>query len=333
MKLPHPFFEAGRARTLHYYLVGGAIILFLCLPKFLSIYGMTLLTEIFIYSIFAMSLNLLIGYTGYLSLGHAAFFGIGGYSVAILMTKLGVQNFFFCLSATLIIASIFCFGLGFVAMRVSGIYFLMLTLAIGQMFWASVWSWRSLTGGDDGLTGISRPVFTLFGHRLSLSNEMNFYYFIFAVFLICLFLLYRVVNSPFGRSLRGIRNNEMRMRSLGFNTWRYKYVCYVIAGLFGSIAGALKVYQDCFISTAYASITLSGLALLIVIIGGSQIFIGPVIGTFIIQIIANIVSSYTEYWSTILGATLIFSVMFFPQGVTGYLVNKYRLYSGSNESG
>lgn len=315
--------EEDKSRSRGYWAVPAGIIIFLLLPRFLSVYGVTLLTEIFIYSIFAMSLNLLIGSLGYASLGHATFFGVGGYILAILLTKGGFQNFFISMALTLLAGSVFCLGLGFIAMRVSGIYFLMITLAIGQMFWAGVWSWRSLTGGDDGLTGISRPVFTLLGHRWSLSNETYFYYFIFFFFIICLFLLYRIVYSPFGRSLEGIRSNEMRMRSLGFNTWRYKYFCYVIAGMFGSFAGALKVYQDCFISTAYASITLSGLALLIVIVGGSRVFIGPVVGTFIIQIIANIVSSYTEYWSTILGVALILSVMFFPQGITGYLVNRF----------
>lgn len=306
------------------------IILFLSLPNFLSIYGVTLLTEIFIYSIFAMSLNLLIGYLGLVSLGHATFFAVGGYTVALLIIQGGIHNFFFCIVATLMIASIFSIVLGFIAMRVSGIYFLMITLAIGQMFWACVWSWRSLTGGDDGLTGISRPTFTILGHRWPLSNETNFYYFILIFFIICLFLLYRIGNSPFGQALRGIRNNEMRMRSLGYNTWMYKYSCYVLAGIFGSFAGALKVYQDCFISTAYASIALSGLVLLIVIIGGSGVFIGPIVGTFIIQTISNIISSYTEYWSTIMGAALIISVMFFPEGITGYILKKIRLKVGSN---
>jgi branched-chain amino acid transport system permease protein len=114
------------------------------------------------------------------------------------------------------------------------------------------------------------------------------------------------------------------MRALGYNTWRYKYFCYVIAGIFGSLAGALKVYQDCFISASSASIVQSGLVLLTVIIGGSRIFLGPVVGAFIIQIISNIVSSYTEYWLTIMGSALILSVMFFPEGITGYVVGRIK---------
>jgi branched-chain amino acid transport system permease protein len=314
----------GERKHIHYLLVAITIGLFLCLPGVLSIYGVTLLTGIFIYSIFSISLNLLIGYLGYTSLGHATFFGVGGYALALLILKGGFQNFFFCMVVTLIVAAIISFLLGLVAMTVSGIYFMMITLAIGQVFWALVWSWKSVTGGDDGLPGISRPILAIFGHRWPLSNEITFYYLIFVILVLCLVLTYLIAKSPFGRALLGIRNNEMRMRTLGYNTWRYKYFAYVIAGVFGSLAGALKVYQDCFISASSASIVQSGLVLLTVIIGGSRILLGPVVGAFIIQIIANIVSSYTEYWLTIMGSALILSVMFFPEGVTGYVIGKIK---------
>jgi branched-chain amino acid transport system permease protein len=304
--------------------LSGILVLLLFAPRILSIYGLTLLTEIFIYSIFAMSLNLLIGSMGYASLGHATFFGAGGYFLAILISKGGVHNFFLCMAATLLMAALFSLLLGLVAVRVAGIYFLMITLAIGQVFWATVWSWRSLTGGDDGLSGISRPVLSLFGRSWSFSHEIHFYYLILAFFVICLGLLYAISKSPFGMALLGIRNNEMRMRTLGYNTWSYKYVCYALAGLFASLAGALKVYQDSSVSASYASLTQSGLVLLMVIIGGAKVFLGPVVGVFIIQIIAGVVSSYTEYWSTIMGASLILSVMFFPEGVAGYLVNRAK---------
>ena len=315
-------YQREKVETIYYFIVIIAIAVFLYLPKVLSIYGVTLLTEIFIYSIFSLSLNLLIGRLGYISLGHATFFGVGGYTLALLASKAGIQNFFFCVAATLIVGAAFGFLLGLITMTVSGIYFLMITLAIGQVFWAGVWSWRSFTGGDDGLSGISRPMLVAFGHRLSFSNEIAFYYLIFIFFILCLFLLYLLRQSPFGCTLLGIRNNEMRMRALGYNTWPYKYFCYVMAGVFGSLAGALKVYQDCFINASSASITQSGLVLLMVVIGGARVFLGPVIGAFLIQIIANIVSSYTEYWSTMMGVALILSVMFFPEGIAGYAVRK-----------
>jgi branched-chain amino acid transport system permease protein len=318
-------YRREKLKTVYYFMVIAAITIFFYLPKVLSIYGVTLLTEIFIYSIFSLSLNLLIGRLGYISLGHATFFGVGGYTLALLASKAGIQNFFFCVAAALVMGAVFAVFLGFITMTVSGIYFLMITLATGQVFWAVVWSWRSFTGGDDGLSGISRPILVAFGHRLPFSNEITFYYLIFIFFILCLSLMYIIVKSPFGCALLGIRNNEMRMRALGYNTWRYKYLCYVTAGVFGSLAGALKVYQDCFINASSASITQSGLVLLMVVIGGSRVFLGPVIGAFAIQIIANIVSSYTEYWSTVMGVALILSVMFFPEGVAGYAVGKVKV--------
>jgi branched-chain amino acid transport system permease protein len=327
MTLSH---HSEKLNNIYYFMVIAAIAIFLCLPKVLSIYGVTLLTEIFIYSIFSMSLNLLIGQLGYISLGHATFFGVGGYALALLALKAGIQNFFFSIAAALMMGAAFGLLLGLITMTVSGIYFLMITLAIGQVFWAGVWSWRSFTGGDDGLSGISRPILVAFGHRFSFSNETTFYYLILIFFILCLFLIYLIVKSPFGCALLGIRNNEERMRALGYNTWRYKYFCYVMAGIFGSLSGALKVYQDCFINASSASITQSGLVLLMVVIGGSRIFLGPVIGAFVIQIISNIVSSYTEYWSTIMGVALILSVMFFPEGIAGYVVRKVK-FKGNND--
>jgi branched-chain amino acid transport system permease protein len=305
-------------------------VVFLLVPVLFPIYAVTLVTEIFIYSIFAMSLNLLVGYMGYTSLGHATFFAAGGYATALIITKMGFQSFIFCVGTSLVIGAIVSAIFGLIAMRVSGIYFLMITLAIGQMFWAGAWSWRSLTGGDDGLGGITRPHLVLFGHKWSFVNESNFYYLILFFTMLSLYSLYRIVNSPFGKSLKGIRTKESRMRALGYNTWRYKYICYVIAGIFAALAGSLKIYQDCFISTSYASIELSGLILLMVIVGGSHYFLGPVVGTFIIQTIANIMSSYTEYWYTIMGVALIISVTFFPQGVTGYVLDKIK-FKGSGQ--
>jgi branched-chain amino acid transport system permease protein len=312
-------------------ILAGALVLLLLAPRILGIYGLTLLTEICIYSIFAMSLNLLIGSMGYTSLGHATFFGAGGYFLAILILKAGVQDFFLCMAATLLLAALFSLLLGLIAVRVAGISFLMITLAIGQVFWATVWSWRSLTGGDDGLPGISRPVIRLWGHSWSFSHEVHFYYFILAFFVVSLILLYMITRSPFGRALLGIRNNETRMRTLGYNTWSYKYACYALAGIFAALAGALKVYQDSAVSASFASLTQSGAVLLMVIVGGAKVFLGPLAGVLIIQVIASIVSSYTEYWSTIMGVCLILSVMFFPEGVAGFLVNKIKAVGNESD--
>lgn len=312
------------ARELRYviYLLAGVAIFVVC-PQFLSSYYLLLLTEILVYAIFALGLNMLVGYTGLLSLGQAAFWGAGGYTVALLIVRGGCDNFWLCIAAALVVSAILGLVLGLMALRTRGIFFIMITLALAQMLWAIVWRWRSVTGGDDGLAGITRPDL---GLPWSLWDTTNFYYFILAFFVITVFVLYRVVRSPFGRTLVGIRENEPRMQALGYNTWRYKYACFVIAAIVGGLAGALKAYQDGFVSPAYFSATTSAIVLLMVLIGGTRVFAGPVLGVGVVWLIRSIVSSYTEYWNLILGILMVVVVMFASQGVAGYLTQLRKRY-------
>jgi branched-chain amino acid transport system permease protein len=293
-------------------------------PRFVSSYGLVLLTEVFIYAIFAMSLNLLLGYAGLPSLGHSAFFGVGGYTIAILVTKGGIGNFGLCLAVALLAAMILSLVFGFLAIRTSGIFFLMLTFALAQFVWAVIWSWRSLTSGDDGLPGIVRPNI---GLHISMQSDINFYYFIVFFFALSMFLLYRICHSPFGYVLQGIRESETRMRVLGYDTWKYKYVGFILAGVFGGLAGVLKAYQDGFVGPLYASVFTSGMALLMCLTGGTRIFIGPAIGAAVIWMIRGIVSSYTENWSLVLGIIFIIVVMFARQGIAGYLLQLRKVIS------
>lgn len=309
-------------RYIVYLLAAGAVIL-LVFPQFLPSYYVLLLTEILIYAIFALSLNMLLGYTGLLSLGHAAFWGAGGYTVALLMVRGGFENFWLCITAALLVSAIIGFVFGFLALRTTGIYFIMITLALAQMLWALVWRWHSFTGGDDGLPGIARPDL---GLPWSLWDTTNFYYFVLIFFVLAVFVLYRITRSPFGRTLVGIRENESRLRALGYNTWRYKYLCFVIAAIFGGLAGALKVYQDGFISPAYFSVTVSAIVLLMAMLGGSRFFLGPVLGAGVVWIIRSMVSSYTEYWNLILGILVIAVVLLAPEGIAGYLAQLKERY-------
>lgn len=314
----------SRARQVRYavYLLAGVSI-FLAFPQFLSSYYLFLLTEVLIYAIFALSVNMLLGYTGLLSLGQAAFWGAGGYTVALLIVRGGFDNFWLCISAALLVSAILGFVFGFLALRTRGIFFIMLTLALAQMLWAIVWRWRSLTGGDDGLPGIARPDL---GLPWSLWDTTNFYFFVLVFFVLAVFVLYRITRSPFGRTLVGIRENESRLQALGYNTWRYKYLCFVIAAIFGGLAGALKVYQEGFISPISCSMMVSTVVLLMAIIGGTRIFVGPVLGAGVVWIIRSIVSSYTEYWALILGILMVIVVMFAPQGIAGYLAQLRERY-------
>lgn len=293
-------------------IAAGGIVL-VAFPQFMPVYHTYLLTEVLIYLIFALSLNLLMGYTGLVSLGHAAFWGTGGYAVALLMSKGGVDNFFLCTGVALLASAILAMIFGFLALRTSGVYFIMITLALGQMLWALAWRWESFTGGSNGLHGVTRPDFLASWSQV---NSTSFYYLTLITVIPTILLIYRITTSPFGKTLVGIRENEPRMQALGYNTWRYKYSCYVLAAIFGALAGALKVFQDGSINPGSSSITISGLVVLMVLTGGSGSFAGPILGAGVVWTIKSIVSSYTAYWGAVLGIILVIIVMFSPQGIT-----------------
>src|SRR6184192_3031174 len=196
-------------------------------PPFLPPYPLTLLTQILIYAIFAMSLDLLLGYTGLASLGHAAYFGIAAYVVAILATR-QQASFWACLGAAIVLSTAVAAVFGLVAIRAAGVYFLMITLALGMVVWGLAFRWVSLTMGDNGISGIARPSF--FGW--SLAQPLPFHYLSVVVFAVAFTLLWLIVRSPFGLSLQGIRETERRMRALGYDVWLHKYVAFVLAGAF-----------------------------------------------------------------------------------------------------
>jgi len=297
------------------YITGG-ILAFVVVPQFLPTYYLFVFTEILVFGIFALSVNILLGYTGLISLGQAAFWGAGGYTVALITPHAGFDSFWLCMFASVVVAAVLGGILGALALRTKGVYFILLTLALAQMVWALLTPWRSVTGGSDGLAGIARPDL---GLPWSMWDNVNFYYLVLAFFVLSAFVLYRMTRAPFGRALVGIRENEPRMRALGYNTWRYQYVCFIVAAAFGGLAGALKVYQDGFVSPTYASITTSALVLLMAMIGGTRVFAGPVLGAGVVWVIRSIVSSYTVYWNLVLGILMIVVVLFAPTGIAGHL--------------
>lgn len=293
----------------------------LCLlPLVLSQYYVGLVTQMMIYGIFAMSLDILLGYTGLASLGHAAYFGVSAYTVGLLSLK--VTNLFVLVmgaaAGTTITVSALC---GLLAIRARGVYFLMITLALAQLLWGVAFQWRSLTGGDDGLTGIPRPSL---GIPISLWDTTNFYYFVLVFFVLVIIVLSIFVRSPFGYALRGIRESETRMRSLGYNVWLYKYVAFVIAGTFAGVAGMLFAYHTGFVSPADLGILLSAKVMLMVILGGAGTLVGPALGAGVIVLLENLVSAQTERWTLILGATYVSVVLFAPHGILDALKVKLR---------
>jgi len=203
---------------------------------------------------------------------------------------------------------------GLLAIRATGAYFLIITLALGQVIWGLAYRWVSLTGGDNGLRGIARP---LLGFGLNLGRIQEFYYFVLAVTAVMTGLMYLLVRSPVGLSLRGIRESESRMRVLGYDVFFHKYLIFVIAGLFCGVGGVLYAYYNSFISPADVHLVASANALLMVILGGTGTLFGPLIGSALLVFLQNLLSGVTQRWLTVLGAVLVLSVLYAPLGIVG----------------
>lgn len=299
-----------------------AIIFFLLLisPPFLSSFLLTLLTQALIYAILAMSLDIILGYTGLASLGHAAYFGLGAYSVGILATRHGA-GFWITLPVGVLLAVIVAAIFGLVALRATGVYFLMITLALGMVVWGLAHRWVTMTQGDNGISAIPRPDL---GLPWSLAHSIPFYYFALAGFVISFWILSVIVRSPFGRTLVGIRESESRMRTLGYHVWLHKYIGFVIAGGFAGFAGVLWAYYNGFVSPADLQLATSVEVLLMVALGGRGTLLGPALGATIIVLLKNLVSVYTHRWLLILGVVYIATIVYAPEGVVGAVIQWAR---------
>jgi branched-chain amino acid transport system permease protein len=297
----------------HRVMVAVVFLLLLISPPFLSSFLLTLLTQALIYAILAMSLDLILGYTGLASLGHAAYFGLGAYSVGILATRHGA-GFWITLPAGIVLAVAVAAIFGLVALRATGVYFLMITLALGMVVWGLAHRWVTMTQGDNGISAIPRPHL---GLPWSLAHSIPFYYFALAGFIISFWILRMIVRSPFGRSLVGIRESESRMRTLGYHVWLHKYIGFVIAGGFAGFAGVLWAYYNGFVSPTELQLATSVEALLMVALGGRGTLLGPALGAGIIVMLKNLVSVYTHRWLLILGVVYIATIVYAPEGIVG----------------
>ncbi len=291
-----------------------AVVLLAVLPPFLSSYVLTLLTQVLIFAIVAMSVDLLLGFTGLPSLGQAAYFGLSAYTVAVLTTK-HTAGFWRTIALSIVLAFVLAAIFGLIAVHAAGTYFLMITLALGQVLWGLAYRWVSMTGGDNGLAGVPRP--TVEG--VGFDDPTRFFYFTFAVFVGSALVLYLVVESPFGHSLMGIRESEGRMRILGYNTWLHKYLAFIIAGGFSGISGLLWAYYNGFVSPQDVSLVTNMESLLMVALGGPGTLFGSTVGALVIVFLKNFVSAYTKRWLLILGGMYILTIMYAPKGVLGAL--------------
>ncbi len=236
---------------------------------------------------------------------------MGAYAVAILTTRYEFGFFPTVVLAILLSAAVAAI-FGLIAIRAKGVYFLMLTLALAMVVWGLAWRWTSLTDGDNGITGIPRPEL-----GFDLNSYINLFYFILFVFILCLGALYVLVNSPFGRSLVGIREREERMQMLGYNVWLHKYLAFIFSGIFAGIAGVLWAYYKNFVSPDDLFIDVSVEALLMVALGGPATLVGATIGAGVIVFLRNYVSIYYSGWPYILGAMYIFTILYLPEGLMG----------------
>ncbi len=279
----------------------------------------TLFTRILILALAAVSLNLIMGFGGMVSFGHAAYLGIGGYVVGIL-AKEGINSGFVQWPLALIVSGLFALGVGALCLRTRGVYFIMITLAFAQMvYYVAIGLDRY--GGDDGLTINKRSQFI---DAVNLSNKTVFYYVCFALLLAVVYLVWRLVNSRFGLVIQGARSNDRRMRAIGFPTFRYKLVCFVIAGVLCGLSGVLLANHTSFISPAMMQWTRSGDLIVMAVLGGMGSVFGPVVGAVAFLLLEEVLSSVTEYSGIILGPMLLGVVLFARGGIDGILKDHSR---------
>ena len=291
------------------------------LPLLLPAYYTGLLIRIMVLIIFAMSLDLLMGYMGLTPLGHAAYFGVAGYTVALLNMRIfHGSSPFLEFGSGILVSLLLAAILGLIVVRTKGVYFMMVTLALGAMFWGLAVKWQKLTGGADGIAGISRPQFAFLSFW-NLSRELDFFYFVFLLFGLSCLIIYLLVNSPFGHALVGIKQNGKKMEILGFNVWLHKYITFVIAGGFAGLAGILDVYYYRFVSPDILDVGNSIGALMAAILGGSGTLFGPVIGSALYVSLEQFISGYTERWVMVMGLLFILIVIFAPIGLSRLISN------------
>jgi branched-chain amino acid transport system permease protein len=289
-------------------------------PIFAPLYIVSLLTKILIFGLLVMSLDLLVGFSGLWAFCQSALFGVAAYTTGLLITRYGVASFWLSAPAGLLMAMFAAAAIAIISLRVSAIYFLLITFALGQLIYGVAVRWRSIAG-DIGLTGVPYPNLGF----LSWQSPIGMYYFVLIVFLVCALVLYLITESPFGLSLQGIRDNEIRMSSLGYNTWLYRFLAFVTGGLFSGVAGILYVHYNGLITPVDINASASGFLWLMLIIGGTGTLWGALLGSFVIISFQYAVSILTpERWPLFIGACFIGSVMFLRGGIFRYLVRLWE---------
>jgi branched-chain amino acid transport system permease protein len=309
---------------LRWALLLGLVAALLLLPTFAEKYYIQFATKILIMGIFAMSLDLLVGYTGLVSLGHAAFYGLAAYVLALASPQYAGANLWISLPLAMGAAALLALAIGSLVLRTSGVYFIMVTLAFAQMLYF-VFHDTKIAGGSDGIYIYVRPVAELFGWTpFSLEKIGHFYYFTLASAAIVFAGLTVMLRSPFGRVIVGIRVNEHRMRSLGYATFRYKLVCFVIAGALAGLAGYLAAAQHGNVNPDMLGWHLSGGGLMMVILGGMGTLTGPIVGAFAMLMLEVAFQGITKHWQLLMGGFIVLVALFLPRGLIGIVATLRR---------
>jgi len=298
-------------------LIVAGLALAAAMPLLAGEFWVTLLSQIMIFGLLALSADLLLGNAGLFSLCHAAFFAVAAYTTAILQVRYGASTAL-AAPAGILAGTLLSFLFAF-AVRTRGVYFILITLAFGYIVWGVAYRWASFTGGDNGVTNVPFPA--IGGYRVA--NATQYYYVVLVTVVLCGLAYRLLVTSPFGLTLRGIKSSESRMRSLGYDVGRHLYMAFVLSGLIASIAGVLYVYYNRFINPVAASFPVSVEAVLMAIVGGSGTILGPFLGSGIILVLRNWVSGFFHYYTAVLGIVFIVTVLWAPQGIMG-LVARWR---------
>jgi len=303
------------------------LVLFLLVPLLPGEYWTVVGTEILILGLFAMSFNLLYGYMGQISFGHAAFFGLGAYATAMLFMRLktaggeiGMLDFFLSLTAGPPVAALGALIVGFFCVRLTGIYFAMLSLAFGELLFYIVFSWYSFTKGDDGIQGLLPPLY--------FQDAVHYYYLTLAIVVVALLAMWRIAESPFGYIMRTLRDNQRRAAFLGINVRLHMLMNFVIAGAFAGLAGALWGPFSRSVSPGLLGWQESGIAVFMTLIGGAGAFVGPIVGSVIYTMLQAVVKMYTVYWPLTIGTIILLIVLFVPGGVLGLIEKRIKARQG-----
>ncbi len=293
----------------------GALVLLCVVPLALPRFYVYIISIIMLYGLLAVSNNLVLGFGGIFQLHHAVFYGTGAYATALVITKSGLSPWLAFIAGP-VAAALLSLVMGIICIRLSKLYFGMLQISLGSLVWAVVYRWYSFTGGDDGIHGISVPDI--------LSSGMGSYFFTLIVTALSLYVMYRVLRSPFGSVLQGIRDNPVRSEMIGVNVMAHQLLALVIAGFFAGVAGTLFVVVDNTVFPDMIFWTLSMEIVIMCLLGGWFSFLGPMLGAAIIVAIRTFVSTFTVYWALVLGIIFVFVIFFLPNGVFGWLEGLFK---------